>query len=313
MFTREWTPYKILFFLLLINLSACTFQMQVLTPEPATDTGPTVAEIVNATLTAIAQENPQGIAPQATNFPGRVEAQPTTLQAQLLPSGSLTPPPPEPDLAPTLSTQPQLLADILNWTMQDENGCKSMTISVYHEMFLNDCHGSIIAPQPEPWLFEEMVDRFAPFFYHSGKAEIIFQGKGDISGEVWQRAIDRWAQTVYTEGTTGHVCASCQTILAWNLDSTPNVLADCRRLVVLNFGYAYADRVPCVAGGQVIEHAAAWLTTEEWGTFDTWLTNHLFTTQPEGYFGSDGQVMSQDEIAQLKELANSIYSRIAQN
>jgi len=79
---------------------------------------------------------------------------------------------------------------------------------------------------------------------------MIFQGKGDISGEVWQRAMDRWAQTVYAEGTTGHVCASCQTILAWNVGSTQAAPADCRRLVILNFGYAYADKVPCVASGQ---------------------------------------------------------------
>ena len=162
-------------------------------------------------------------------------------------------------------------------------------------------------------LFEEIVNRFAPFTYNAGKSEIIFQGKGDVSGEVWQRAIDRWVQTVYAEGTTGHVCASCQTILAWNIGSTQDAPADCRRLVVLNFGYAYADKVPCVAGGQVLEHIGVWLTTEEWGTFDTWITNRVFTTQAEGYFGSDGQAMSQDEIAQLKELAISIYSRITQN
>ena len=83
--------------------------------------------------------------------------------------------------------------------------------------------------------------------------------------------MDRWAQTVYAEGTTGHVCASCQTILAWNMGSTQAAPADCRRLVILNFGYAYADKVPCVAGGQALEHTGAWLTTEEWGIFDTWL------------------------------------------
>ena len=63
----------------------------------------------------------------------------------------------------------------------------------------------------------------------------------------------------------------------------------------------------------MLEHIGVWLTTEEWGTFDTWITNRVFTTQAEGYFGSDGQAMSQDEIAQLKELAISIYSRITQN
>jgi hypothetical protein len=68
-----------------------------------------------------------------------------------------------------------------------------------------------------------------------------------------------------------------------------------------------------VAGGQALEHTGAWLTTEEWGIFNTWLTNRLFTTQAEGYFGSAGQAMSQEEIDHLRELANSIYFRITQN
>jgi hypothetical protein len=99
------------------------------------------------------------------------------------------------------------------------------------------------------------------------------------------------------------------------MGNTQAAPADCRRLVILSFGYAYADKVPCVAGGQALEHTGAWLTTEEWGIFDTWLTNRLFTTQAEGYFGSASaiQAMSQVEIDHLRELANSIYSRITQN
>ena len=63
--------------------------MEVLTPEPSTNTDPTVADIVNATLTAIAQENPQGVAPQTANTQDSVDAQPTTIQSQPLPSDSL--------------------------------------------------------------------------------------------------------------------------------------------------------------------------------------------------------------------------------
>jgi len=61
------------------------------------------------------------------------------------------------------------------------------------------------------------------------------------------------------------------------------------------------------------KRAGAWLTTEEWGIFDTWLTNRLFTTQAEGHFGSGIHAMSQAEIDHLRELAKSIYSRITQN
>ena len=35
MYTKKWTPYRFLLFLLLVNLSACTFQTEVLTPGPS--------------------------------------------------------------------------------------------------------------------------------------------------------------------------------------------------------------------------------------------------------------------------------------
>ena len=87
--TRNQITYRFLIFLLLISFSACTFQMQVLTPEPSTNSDPTFADIVNATLTAISQENPQGVAPQTANTPSSVDAQPTTIQSQALPLDSL--------------------------------------------------------------------------------------------------------------------------------------------------------------------------------------------------------------------------------
>ena len=38
MYTRKWIPYKFLIFILLISLSACTFQMEVLTTQPSSNT-----------------------------------------------------------------------------------------------------------------------------------------------------------------------------------------------------------------------------------------------------------------------------------
>lgn len=35
MLTKKWTPYRFFIFLALVSLSACTFQMEVLTPEPS--------------------------------------------------------------------------------------------------------------------------------------------------------------------------------------------------------------------------------------------------------------------------------------
>jgi len=73
---------------------------------------------------------------------------------------------------------PEESFDILHWTMQAETACQGMIITVYHEMLLNDCHGNTINTQPEPLFFGEMVNRFAPFTYNSGKGENDFSGKG---------------------------------------------------------------------------------------------------------------------------------------
>lgn len=216
----------------------------------------------------------------------------------------------------TIVSAPQDSPDILDWTLRDGADCKGLVINAYHEMLINDCEGNTITSQPEPLLFKEMVNRFESFTYNSDKSKLIFNGKGVVSGEVWQGAIDRWVESTYAQETTGHVCASCQTILAWNLGNAQDTPELCKLLVVLDYGYAYAQKITCAGGGQSTGTAQAWLDTTEWTILNSWFTNHLYTTQPEGYFSSSengGQTMSPDEIAKLNGLANSIYNRITQN
>jgi len=74
---------KLLYLLpLLLGVFACGAQV------PST---PSVADIVNATLTSLAQNNPQGITPQTANTPSSIEVQPTVIQSQPLPSDSTAP------------------------------------------------------------------------------------------------------------------------------------------------------------------------------------------------------------------------------
>jgi len=74
---------KILYLLpLVLGIFACGAQPQ---------STQNVADIVNATLTAVAQNNPQVIAPPTTFTPNSVQAQPTAIQSEPVPSNSPAP------------------------------------------------------------------------------------------------------------------------------------------------------------------------------------------------------------------------------
>ncbi len=74
---------KLLYLLpLLLGIFACGVQPQ---------STQNMADIVNATLTAIAQNNPQVITPQTTFTPISVQASPTAIQSEPVPSDSPTP------------------------------------------------------------------------------------------------------------------------------------------------------------------------------------------------------------------------------
>ena len=72
---------KLLYLLpLLLGIIACGAQPQ---------STQNVADMVNATLTAIAQDNPQVIAPQTTFTPSSVQVQPAATQSESTPIGFL--------------------------------------------------------------------------------------------------------------------------------------------------------------------------------------------------------------------------------
>jgi len=74
---------KLLYLLpILLGISACGTQLQ---------STQNTADIANATLTAFAQDNPQVIAPQTTLTPISVQASPTAIQSEPVPSDSPAP------------------------------------------------------------------------------------------------------------------------------------------------------------------------------------------------------------------------------
>jgi hypothetical protein len=194
----------------------------------------------------------------------------------------------------------------------DENGtkCKTLQIDANNEMktgYCGETQAISFMNRPE---FKEMVATFAPFEYETESERLIFRGRGDVASPAWQRAILAWTQWTYSESVTGRVCASCRAALSWHLGEVPGWSDRCMHLTVLNFGYTYAEILPC-AGGEVYSRVAGWLETEEWERLDAWLYSRSAVYQENNYFeGMGSQSMSQAEVADLVHLAHLIYNRM---
>ena len=76
--------------------------------------------------------------------------------------------------------------------------------------------------------------------------------------------------------------------MSWWLDELPDQPGACRHLLVLVYGYVYANVDPC-EGGQVLRTVEGWLKTEELEQFDAWLYNRAPLFLDNHYFEGRGQ------------------------
>lgn len=140
---------------------------------------------------------------------------------------------------------------------------------------------------------------------------LIFPGQADLDSPAWQRAIESWVEFTYGEQTTGQRGAASRTVMSWWLGELPDQPGACRHLLVLVYGYAYANVDPC-EGGQVLSTNEGWLKTEELEPFDGWLYNRAPLFLDKHYFEGRGQQeMSEAEIAAMAQWAEAVYGRLA--
>jgi len=112
------------------------------------------------------------------------------------------------------------------------------------------------ATHAQEWV--TMQARFADFHTETADGNLTFHGTGSSNGAAWQRMIEFWAQLVYTELTSDQISATGATLLNWQIGVVPDQPTFCRRLIVLTYGYAYAQVEPCV-GGPAEEISGGWL------------------------------------------------------
>ncbi|MBX3052300.1 MAG: hypothetical protein KF753_12530 [Caldilineaceae bacterium] len=188
--------------------------------------------------------------------------------------------------------------------------CQRMDISADGETRLGTCAElqTRLAETPVQWA--EIRERFQPFHYTSGDFDLHFAGQGDIYDPVWSRALGRWAQMSYGEMASGRVGAANRTAVSWWLGEVEGKPGACKHLVVLDYGYAYANIDPC-GGGDNISTRGGWLETPEMKRFDGLVYGFATAYQAENYFnGLGGQEMGAAEFEQIDQWAAQIFERL---
>jgi hypothetical protein len=193
--------------------------------------------------------------------------------------------------------------------------CRQLLLGPDEQALLGPCGAadttvSLLPHQAKEWA--DILARFAPFQADTLQGTVVFRGRGDVAGPAWERAIAAWARFTYQELQAGRVGAALKTEMSWRLGELPDQPGYCKHLVVLTFGYAYANVDPCQGGGQPLSHSEGWLKSGAWEQFDTWLYQYGPVYQADNYFSGKGsQEMPEAEIDQLETWAEAIYAGLA--
>ncbi len=191
--------------------------------------------------------------------------------------------------------------------------CTSLYIGASNEVGLGSCDDNLRTVAlgtraHEEWRY--MRGRFAPFHYETETEKVIFEGMGNLTGEPWQRAILAWARARHAELATGQTSATINTAMRWQLGQDYAQKNVCRHLIVLDYGFAYAEEVMC-EGADRINATADWLTSEELAQFDTWLYGRSPLYRDASYIdGKGAQAADETELAAVEQWATDTWLRI---
>ncbi len=189
--------------------------------------------------------------------------------------------------------------------------CQRLDIAADGATWAGSCEQATIQAADAPYQWQEILNRFAPFVYKGGEWDLVFAGQGDVYDPAWQQALGAWAQISYGETTSGRVSAAARTALNWQLGEVEGEAGQCRQLIVLSHGYAYANLVPC-QGGDAQTVAEGWLETAEMIAFDNWLYSAAPTYVEDNYLDGRGeQELSNEEITALATWAEELYQRLS--
>ncbi len=201
----------------------------------------------------------------------------------------------------------------LTWEGEIDGACYSLTIQADGEAAVGVCGDE---PSATATLDAANVEwaaiqqHFGAIQAETSAGKITFQGQGSAQGDLWAQALATWASFTAMEMNAGRTSASARTILAWQVTDSAEHSGQCSHLVVLAYGYAYANLIPCEGNGESTQVAAGWLTDTELDTILDWVTNGARVENEAGYLDAKGSTpVSPEEIGTW---AKAIYARMIQ-
>ncbi len=158
------------------------------------------------------------------------------------------------------------------------------------------------------WIF--LRDHLAPFILDTATETVTFDGMGNRTSEVWQRAVLAWARARYAELATGQTGTTVNTALSWYLGQDMSQRNICMHLTGLDYGYATAEEFLC-EGQDPVHVYGGWLTTDELTQLDRWLYDHATLYHEKSYIdGRGAQAMSETEVAEVDAWAGDLWQRL---
>ncbi len=192
----------------------------------------------------------------------------------------------------------------------DGSKCGFLKVGADNKLQVGYCNQT---PKVTTGIRQEMVRsmfaHFAPFNLKTDKDALTFNGEGQVADPIWERAILEWVHRTFLEISTGHVCASCNTVFNWSLGELPNRPGTCKIVYVLAWGYANAGIVAC-KGGEMQQLHSDWLSTDEWKSL-TSLTNSGAINPDTVDLEIGSRVPGYEKLTgQLRDWSQAVYDRL---
>src|SRR5688500_12124909 len=100
-----------------------------------------------------------------------------------------------------------------------------------------------------------------------------------------------WARFTAMELNAGRSTVSARKVCALQVTDSAEHSGQCSHLVVLAYGYAYANLIPCEGDGPSTQVAAGWLTDTELDTLYNWLETGSRVENEVGYLDARGTAL----------------------
>lgn len=204
-------------------------------------------------------------------------------------------------------------AALLTWEGEIDGACTTLDIQPSGEAAVGVCGDAAtmtttLSSDNTEWA--AVQQHFGNINAETSAGKIVFQGQGSAEGDAWAQALATWASFTAMEINAARSSASVRTTVAWQLSTTPEHSGLCSQLIVLAYGYAYANQIPCDGNGQSTQVAMGWLTDAELDIFLDWVENGARIESENGYVDAKGSTEINPE--QVTGWANGIYNRMLQ-